>query len=138
MASFGSAVRALVPLLPLVWAMPCAGCALDEARPPAVLYVAQPATVITPPPKPDDEIIYLRGEFSAPGRYLLKGKAHVVQVIDAAGGLSPIADTRVIVSRRLIDGRLERWVVSTDAIRLGLAPDPEVEPEDVIDAIGLH
>ena len=135
MASFGSAVRALVPLLPLVSVM-CTGCALDEARPPAVMYVAQPATIITPPPKPPDEIVYLRGEFSAPGRYVFKGKAHVLQVIDAAGGFSPIADPRVIVSRRLIDGRLERWVVSTEAIRLGMAPDPEIEPEDVIDAIG--
>jgi hypothetical protein len=60
------------------------------------------------------------------------------KLIEAEGGPSPIAGRRVIVSRRLIDGGLERWVVSTDDIRLGLAPDPEVEAEDVIDAIGLH
>jgi protein involved in polysaccharide export with SLBB domain len=134
MASLASAVRALVPLASFV----VVGCALDEGRPPAVMYVAQPATVMTPPPPPSDECVYLRGEFSAPGRYVIRGPTHVLQVIDAAGGLSPIADSRVIVSRRLVDGRLERWVVSTDAIRLGLAPDPVIEPEDVIDAIGLH
>jgi protein involved in polysaccharide export with SLBB domain len=112
-------------------------CTVVESSPPPTL-VRPPTTTFMRPAPPEEECFYLRGEVNVPGRYLIMGPAHVVEAVDAAGGLTPIADPRVIVSRRLDDGRLVRWVVSSDDVHAGLAPDPELVPEDVIDAIGLH
>ena len=112
-------------------------CTVVEPSPAETLVRSPTATFIRPAP-PEEECFYLRGEVNVPGRYLIMGPAHVVEAVDAAGGLTPIADPHVIVSRRLDDGRLVRWVVSSDDVHAGLAPDPELMPEDVIDAIGLH
>jgi protein involved in polysaccharide export with SLBB domain len=124
--------RLLLVLVPLL-----AACTVVEAGPAPPLVHSPDATFIRPPP-PEEECFYLRGEVNVPGRYVIVGPAHVVEAIDAAGGLTPIADPHVIVSRRLDDGRLVRWVVPSDDVRAGLTPDPELRPEDVIDAIGLH
>jgi len=126
--------RALVPLAPLF----LVGCMLEEpARPPAV-WMVRPQPVVQPAPKPEEDIVYLRGEFSVPGRYVFTPPVHVVQAIDAAGGLTLLADPRVVVSRRLDDGRLVRWVVPTDQVHAGWVQDPELLAEDTIDAIGVH
>ena len=129
MARLAVVLPFLVPLL--------ASCTVVEQGSAPSLVQRPTSTFIRPAP-PEEECIYLRGEVNAPGRYVLTGPAHVIEALDAAGGLTPIAYPRVIVSRRLDDGRLVRWVVSSDDVHEGLVPDPELVPEDVIDAIGLH
>ena len=113
-----------------------AACVIEPTSVPTITQRPSP-TFIRPPPE-EEACFYLRGEVNVPGRYVILGPAHVVEAVDQAGGLTPIADPHIIVSRRLDDGRLVRWVVASDEVRAGLAPDPDLLPEDVIDAIGLH
>lgn len=123
--------RVLLPLVPLL-----AACVIEPAATPMITQRPTP-TFIRPPPA-EEACFYLRGEVNVPGRYVIVGPAHVVEAVDQAGGLTPIADPHIIVSRRLDDGRLVRWVVPSDEVHAGLATDPDLMPEDVIDAIGLH
>ncbi len=94
------------------------------------------AHVITRPLPPAAPYVYLRGEFEQPGRYQLLAPARLSQAIDASGGLTRLADDRVILSRRLDDGQLRRFVVDTGAVCEGAIADPELVAEDTIDAIG--
>lgn len=128
-----SAFAALVPAV--LCALPAA-CVIDD--PGHAYWTVRSPPVFQPPPKPTQDVVYLRGEFSIPGPYAFVPPTHLVEAIDAAGGLTSVADPRVVVSRRLDDGRLVRWVVSTDAVRTGAADDPELVAEDTIDALGVH
>ena len=127
--------RLLLWFAPFV-ALASACTVLEPVLPPTL--VQQPPTTFIRPPPPEEECFYLRGEVNVPGRYVIVGPAHVVEAVDAAGGLTPNADPHLIVSRRLDDGRLVRWIIASDDVHAGLATDPELRPEDVIDAIGLH
>jgi hypothetical protein len=80
--------------------------------------------------------VYVRGEVGRPGRYTLLAPATALQVLDAAGGLSRLADPHIVITRRLDDGRVKRWVVEIQAVLEGSAPDDEVLPEDTLDVLG--
>lgn len=116
-----------------VVAIALTGCVIERAVP---RDAPTPVGIIVRPRTADAAYVYVRGEFALPGRYTMLAPARLTQVVDAAGGLTRIADERVIVSRRLDDGRLLRFVIPTEAVRSGEMQDPELVAEDTIDAIG--
>lgn len=108
------------------------GCV--EATPPAP-PVRIPSPVMSRPPPDRVPYVYVRGEVAVPGRYELRTPATTVQVVDAAGGLTRLADTHIVVTRRLDDGRVHRWVVNIEPVRAGTAADEAVVPEDTLDVM---
>jgi len=129
--------RCLDAMKTVLVALACAsiGCFASAERPMSNGVPDRLATVAHPPPQPGAHV-YVRGEVGRPGRYTLLAPATALQVLDAAGWLTKLADPHIVVTRRLDDGRVKRWVVEIDAVLDGRVPDDEVIAEDTLDVLG--
>ncbi len=112
------------------------GCVEAGSPLPALPPVSDPAgvTAVITRPRPDPtSYVYLRGEVVQPGKYQLLGPATVAQVLEAGGGRTKLADPRVVLTRRLDDGRVRRWVIED-----GGTASFSVIPEDTLDVLARY
>lgn len=76
--------------------------------------------------------ITIDGGVNHPGIYPVPGRLTLQQAVALAQGATEFAQTSQIVVFRMIGGRSMAARFSLDAIRAGLAPDPQVYADDVI------
>lgn len=76
-------------------------------RPEAVIPMATPLPALpTPAAEPMPILVHAAGAVHTPGVYLFRGEARVLDLVEAAGGLAPDADSdRVNLAATLFDGQ---------------------------------
>lgn len=76
--------------------------------------------------------ITLEGSVKTPGIYPMKGPTSLVQAIALAGGVDATVASGDIIVFRTIDGVRSAARFDIDAVKKGNAPDPELQPNDVV------
>lgn len=80
--------------------------------------------------KAGDRVFYVRGEVKSPGRQVYVGQITVTKAITSAGDFSDFANHKNVL---LIRANGQRFVLDSDKILRGDAPDPGVYPGDQIE-----
>jgi len=76
--------------------------------------------------------ITIEGSVHTPGVYPMKGQTSLVQAIAMSGGINADVSSGDIVVFRTIDGVRSAARFDIDAVKKGTAPDPHMQPNDVI------
>lgn len=75
--------------------------------------------------------VTVEGSVRTPGLYPIRGRSTLLQMLAACGGLTEIADSSVVVFRQ-VGGKRSAAKFDVNEIRSGDAPDPELQPGDVV------
>lgn len=76
--------------------------------------------------------ITLEGSVKTPGIYPMKGPTSLVQAIALGGGIDATVASGDVIVFRTIDGVRSAARFDIDAVKKGNAPDPELQPNDVV------
>jgi polysaccharide export outer membrane protein len=76
--------------------------------------------------------IYVIGEVKEPGDFELEGKVTVLKAISMAGGFTDYAAKGKVLVLRGSGAEAQKIKVDTSEIEKGRAPDPELQPGDVV------
>jgi len=76
--------------------------------------------------------VTVSGAVKTSGVYAIKGNTSLMQVVAMAGDVDMSTDSGNVVVFRTINGERSAARFDMDAIKAGRAPDPQVEPGDVI------
>jgi polysaccharide biosynthesis/export protein len=76
--------------------------------------------------------ITVEGAVHTPGVFPLKGPTSLVQAIAMSGGINADVSSGAIVVFRTVSGVRSAARFDIDAVKKGTAPDPQLEPNDVV------
>lgn len=122
--------------LPLVGSLSAAGRTSDEVAAAIATrlraqYLKNPQVTVsiasTAPRK-----LTVQGEVSQPGVFDIRGRTSLLQAIALARGETRLAATDEVAVFRTVNGQRMGALFNVDAIRRGAAPDPELQPEDIV------
>ena len=121
---------------PLIGDVPAAGKTAHEleqelAKKLGGKYLKDPQVTVTVK-EFNSQRVTVFGAVKTSGVYAIKGKTSLVQVIAMAGDVDINTDSGNVVVFRTINGQRSAAKFDIDAIKTGKAPDPEVEPGDVV------
>lgn len=102
----------------------------DLAQKLGTKYLQNPQVTVTIK-EYNSQRVLVDGAFNKPGVYPIRGQATLLQYVANSGGLTPNAESFVVIFRS-IDGKQMAARFNVDDIRAGKDPDPEVKSGDVI------
>lgn len=122
--------------LPLIGTVPAAGKTTNELASAIASqlqgrYLKNPQVTVAVAGSAQQKLS-VQGEVTQPGVYDIKGRTSLLEAIALARGESKLASTREVAVFRYINGQRMGALFNVDAIRRGLAPDPELLPNDVV------
>jgi polysaccharide export outer membrane protein len=125
--------------LPLIGAMPAAGKTVEEveteiARRLGEKYMRSPNVTVFIKEKHDVPVkrLTVEGAVKQPGVYDIKGTTTLLQAIALARGVEETANLKGVVVFRTVNKQRMAARFDLSAIRKGMAPDPELFPEDIV------
>jgi len=76
--------------------------------------------------------VFVLGQVEKPGTFTYEEHMSVVEAITRAGGLTRLAAKNQVVVNRVVEGKEQRLRVPVEDISLGLAPNFNLQPGDII------
>ena len=125
--------------LPLIGSVPAAGKTVDELEADIAArlgekYMRSPNVTVFIKEKHDVPLrrLTVEGAVRQPGVYDIKGPTTLLQAIALARGVQESANLKGVVVFRTINKQRMAARYDLGAVRKGLAPDPELYPDDIV------
>lgn len=122
--------------LPLIGSLPAAGRTSEQLA--GVIatqlrgrYLKNPLVTVSVASSAPQKLT-VQGEVTQPGMFDVKGKTSLLEAIALARGETRLASTNEVAVFRNINGQRMGALFNVDAIRRGAAPDPELQPNDIV------
>jgi len=122
--------------LPLIGSLPAAGKTTDElgmviASRLGAKYLKNPQVTVSVASSAPQKVT-VQGEVAHPGVFDIKGKTTLLDAISLAQGETRLASISEVAVFRHINGQRQGALFNVDAIRKGVAPDPQLYANDVV------